>query len=148
MRLIDADALLNSTDKESVHAWEIALAPTIEAEPTEEQVKEYCRKRCLVVVDSELFNEMKSRWSRETVKHGHWIDHQYKNYPIGRYECSVCGAYHDIDWKNCPDCGAKMDEDWEEPEINPCRGCTDYDGQGGCKSNGGCGAERRDNETY
>ena len=34
MRLIDADALLNSTDKESVHAWEIALAPTIEAEPT------------------------------------------------------------------------------------------------------------------
>ena len=31
--------------------------------------------------------------------------------------------------------------DVEEPEINPCRGCTDYDGQGGCKSNGGCGAK-------
>lgn len=30
-------------------------------------------------------------------------------------------------------------EDLEEPEINPCRGCKDYDGQGGCKSNGGCG---------
>lgn len=31
MRLIDADALLQSTDKESVHAWEIALAPTVDA---------------------------------------------------------------------------------------------------------------------
>jgi len=30
---------------------------------------------------------------------------------------------------------------YEEPEINPCRGCDDYDGQGGCKSNGGCGAK-------
>ena len=39
-------------------------------------------------------------------------------------------------------CGAKMDDDWEEPEINPCRGCDDYDGRGGCKSHGGCGAER------
>ena len=29
----------------------------------------------------------------------------------------------------------------EEPKINPCRGCDDYDGQGGCKSNGGCGAK-------
>ena len=32
----------------------------------------------------------------------------------------------------------KVFEDWEEPETNPCRGCTDYDGHGGCKSNGGC----------
>lgn len=30
-------------------------------------------------------------------------------------------------------------EEFEEPEINPCRGCEDYDGYGGCKSNGGCG---------
>lgn len=29
--------------------------------------------------------------------------------------------------------------EWQEPDINPCRGCDDYDGQGGCKSNGGCG---------
>jgi hypothetical protein len=36
----------------------------------------------------------------------------------------------------------EADDDWEEPEINPCRGCDDYDGRGGCKSHGGCGAER------
>lgn len=34
---------------------------------------------------------------------------------------------------------AQTGGDWEEPEINPCRGCDDYDGRGGCKSAGGCG---------
>jgi len=31
MRLIDADALIRSTDKESVHMYQIALAPTVDA---------------------------------------------------------------------------------------------------------------------
>ena len=31
MRLIDADSLIKSTDKEIVHMWEIALAPTVDA---------------------------------------------------------------------------------------------------------------------
>lgn len=35
MRLIDADLLLMNTDKESIHAYEIALAPTVEAIPIE-----------------------------------------------------------------------------------------------------------------
>lgn len=43
-------------------------------------------------------------------RHGRWIDHKYKEYPIGRYECSVCGAKHDMEWDYCPNCGAKMDE--------------------------------------
>ena len=33
----------------------------------------------------------------------------------------------------------------DEPEINPCRGCEDYEPNWGCKSNGGCadtGGER------
>ena len=42
------------------------------------------------------------------------------------------------------------DGQWEEPEINPCRGCIDYDRRGGCKSNGGCGRDEvkngRDND--
>lgn len=29
-RLIDADALIQSTDKENVHMWQIALAPTVD----------------------------------------------------------------------------------------------------------------------
>lgn len=33
MRLIDAEALINSTDKEYVHKYEVALAPTVDAVP-------------------------------------------------------------------------------------------------------------------
>ena len=57
------------------------------------------------------------------------------------------GNWHSI--RYCPNCGAKMDEDlqWEESEINPCRGCEDYDGQGGCLSKGGCGERREDAKT-
>jgi hypothetical protein len=36
---------------------------------------------------------------------------------------------------------AVLEQSWEEPEINPCRGCKDYDWNGGCKSNGGCGVD-------
>ena len=78
MRPIDADELHNDLKKQpkwvvkregfinegysydQVH-FTIDKMPT--AEPTEEQVKEYCRKRNLAVVDSELVNEMKARWS-------------------------------------------------------------------------------------
>ena len=83
----------------------------------------------------------------DAVKHGHWLFYEE---PDGYYhsECSECGQWCDEDvflkgkWHYCPFCGAKMDKDeWQEPEINPCRGCDDYDGQGGCKSNGGCGAK-------
>ena len=74
----------------------------------------------------------------EPIRHGRWIRHSGV---LIAYKCPLCRKFHKYDTPYCPHCGAKMDEDWEEPEINPCRGCTDYDGQGGCKSNGGCGAE-------
>lgn len=78
----------------------------------------------------------------EPVKHGHWyVDG-------GCAYCSNCKNNFKKQIMNhakyCPICGAKMDEvedEWQEPDINPCRGCDDYDGQGGCKSNGGCGAK-------
>lgn len=65
-----------------------------------------------------------------------------RGHKIAFFACSVCGRNADGEYPYCPNCGAKMDDDWEEPEINPCRGCGDYDGRGGCKSRGGCGAER------
>ena len=64
MRLIDADELMQMIPTEEYNARQaIACAPTVDAEPTEEQVKEYCRKRCLVIVTSELSNEMKAMLS-------------------------------------------------------------------------------------
>jgi DNA-directed RNA polymerase subunit RPC12/RpoP len=70
------------------------------------------------------------------------------------YQCSFCGEEwflnegtpSENDMNYCPNCGAKMGDDWEEPEINPCRGCDDYDGRGGCTSHGGCGAERSEED--
>lgn len=65
-------------------------------------------------------------------------------------KCSMCGKYHTTpylyffdNFNYCPNCGADMRGEYEEPEINPCRGCTDYAGGGRCRSNGGCGADMR-----
>ena len=89
-------------------------------------------------------------------KHGHWIE-RTKVYPdllndtTYNYECSNCGYWDQhgakVEVPYCWHCGAKMDEDeLQELEINPCRGCDDYDGQGGCKSKGGCGAKMNEVE--
>lgn len=51
--------------------------------------------------------------------------------------CRLSGNFHFMNDK----CDAIADDEWQEPEINPCRGCDDYDNQGGCQSNGGCGAK-------
>ena len=94
----------------------------------------------------------------EPVKHGYWISDEARI----KDQCSVCGL--SVNWSQyktpyCPFCGAKMDaptqksvgnalealDRWKkEPEINPCRGCEDYDGKGGCLSHGGCGEGRED----
>lgn len=68
---------------------------------------------------------------------------QWKDIPFtARWICSNCDYISEFaSFKYCPDCGAKMDDDWEEPAINPCQGCEDYDGRGGCTSKGGCGAK-------
>ena len=121
MRMIDADALMrefaefvrasNNSDFADAPTWNDAVslvgsAPTIEAEPTYEQLEEYCRKRCLVIVNGALFNEMKSRWSVELVKHRHWVEDEY-----GISHCSECGTINNTVYKNfCPNCGATMDE--------------------------------------
>lgn len=112
-RLIDADAFFN--DFPELRDYEYASQEyEVDAEPTEEQVKEYCRKRCLAIVTSELFNEMKARWSAEPVRHGHWINHHDDLFPEeSTQECSVCHAEQMGTMLNdnyCPNCGAKMDE--------------------------------------
>lgn len=67
-----------------------------------------------------------------------------------RWGCSRCKY---LSWETsnyCQRCGAKMndsnasnalnalDNAQDGPIITPCRGCSDYDGYGGCKSKGGC----------
>jgi hypothetical protein len=65
-----------------------------------------------------------------------------------RWGCSRCKY---LSWETsnyCPRCGAKMfasdinvlnkNDTTDGPIITPCRGCSDYDGYGECKSKGGC----------
>lgn len=122
-RLISADDLIERAyrlrldDRERV-AQMIESAPTVEVEPTEEQVREYCLKRCLTVVTTELFNEMKARWSNEPVRHGHWEYHTRHQRDCVA-SCSVCRKRTTFFFKNgtkyCPFCGAKMDGGEDDP---------------------------------
>ena len=65
----------------------------------------------------------------------------------GGMYCLISRNRTDEDWY-CAD--GERDEDAlpedYDPHLDPCRGCEDYDGNGGCLSKGGCG-ERIDDET-
>ena len=125
MRLIDADILADRLDAIAYHDWN---------QGTSVSWADAFKVAAEIVRNERVIDA-------EPVKHGHW-----KKTITWWIYCSVCGSEPpsecNIPTPYCPWCGAKMDEDeWQEPEINPCRGCVDYDGQGGCKSNGGCGVE-------
>jgi hypothetical protein len=103
---------------------------------------------CSICDYQELIDEILNAPTVDPIKHGRWI-HKYGDGHIEIAtlggECSECGFINTVT-PYCPNCGAKMDEalQWEEPEIYPCRGCEDYDSQGGCLSKGGCGERRED----
>lgn len=75
MRLIDADALYElidggydinfddvpETKKELLRM--VNEQETVKAEPSEEQVKEYCRKRNFVLITKELYCHLQYRWA-------------------------------------------------------------------------------------
>lgn len=81
-------------------------------------------------------------------KRGEWIG---VSPMVDTVQCSVCGGQlfsEELETPYCPYCGAKMfasdinvlnkNDTTDGPIITPCRGCSDYDGYGGCKSKGGC----------
>lgn len=89
-------------------AQTIAQLPFAQPEITEAQVKEYCEKRCLVVLSSDSFHRLKS-----AQRTGRWI------WDDEGYHCSEC-FYHAYgntsevmlgDFKFCPNCGAEMEGD-------------------------------------
>lgn len=143
MRLIDADALLNKTVKLEAEARE----QVVKNEPLDNPTKWHILNGVLAERTAFKYDLLDAPTvDAEPVKHGRWINHFDDIWPEeSTMECSLCHKEQGmgmLDTNFCPNCGAKMDEDeWQEPEINPCRGCDDYDGRGGCKSNGGCGSE-------
>ena len=91
------------------------------AEPTEKQVVDYCHKRCLVVLEADLFQELKASYGKMP-KLGEWVhgreigkewvyDH-WDTY-FEDWRCSNCGVVFKQESKPkyhyCPNCGAKME---------------------------------------
>lgn len=70
----------------------------------------------------------------------------WKLSPYNTTGIHICGRFSGVRGEHDFCSRGERKDKFEEPEINPCRGCSDYDGRGGCISNGGCG-ERKDDET-
>ena len=88
---------------------ELKALPSAQPEITEDDVKEYCRKRCLIVVTSDLYDEMMKRWSQPERKRGKWIDIT-KCGGASCWKCDECGELFLEDFYYCPNCGADMRE--------------------------------------
>ena len=92
-------------------------------------------------------------------RHGHWLAVKGWDDDLGELdsaECSVCHETQESEYwaktyyKYCPNCGADMrgrENDYADPNLYPCRGCEDYDGQGGCLSNGGWAERKEDGNS-
>lgn len=111
MRLIDADALKRKLEGRTYRAKGkfiemIDDMPTIEAEPTMEQINNYCEKRNLTILTNDLFYHLQKQ--AEPVKRG-----KRKVYYHGEatfsYMCGVCGMPIDHNDAYCRWCGAKLE---------------------------------------
>ena len=92
----DTEAITYTNGKEYID-YDQALdlmenLPSAQPEITEDDVKEYCRKRCWIVVTSDLYDEMMKRWSQPERKKGHWTE--ANTHTFGIYECDVCKGWH------------------------------------------------------
>lgn len=111
---------------DSVRANALGLAeyavenmPTVQPEITDEQFKDYCRKRCLSVVTNEFMYEVRKMVPSAQPKRGKWKGYNTDKEGWKRTDgspvfmsCSECngvvlnnGSAH---WNFCPNCGADM----------------------------------------
>lgn len=75
----------------------------VQPEVTDEQIEDYCRKRCLTVVTNEFMHEVHKMASTVPPKHGKWNKAYWK-----AFRCSVCNMLSEYDTNFCPNCGAYM----------------------------------------
>ena len=91
----------------------IKALPTVQPEPTDEQVAEDCKRRCLHIVTDDFF-----RVTQPETHEGYWIDKGWNGdwawQTDGRgncwrvIECSECGKSVFVESNFCPHCGADM----------------------------------------
>ena len=134
--MIDADALNEAIERdfEGVSVYDVSPSeavsdfqsivdrqPTIQPEPTDEQVAEYCKRRCLHIVTDDIFHiaQLKRKYIKDDINadvyttrvqpephEGEWIVHRYK-LGTSRYECGTCHTRCDVIYPYCPYCGEK-----------------------------------------
>lgn len=104
--LIDRQEAIDSLDCISGVEEVLRSLPTIQPEPTDEQVEEYCKRRCLHVVTDDFF-----RVAQPERTEGEWVLKDYL------WECNKCGCRINVknplcdnNWNYyfCPHCGTKM----------------------------------------
>lgn len=79
------------------------------AEPTEEQVKEFCIRRNLALIAVEDIETIRRLSLRVEPKKGKWISETGQYYQVLR--CDQCGHVTVEHVRNyCPNCGARMEE--------------------------------------
>lgn len=118
----------------------------LKAEPTYEQIVDYCKKRDLTLIPKDTLRKLQTESDSDIKWQGRYcIECLYSSTCYGAgIDKPACKSF--VPRVRYVDCSRIDGDKWEEPEINPCRGCDDYDGRGGCKSNGGCGADMRGEE--
>ena len=95
----------------------------LEQEPKEitlEDVKGYCKPRCLAIITNELLYELTHpniKALEQESKTGHWINDEFGS------KCSCCGIHTHLDkfdrpmkFKYCSMCGARMVEPQESED--------------------------------
>lgn len=140
--LSDVDTHAVKVEMASLRAYREMLEnlPTVQPEPTYEQVLDYCKKRCLHIVTADVFQSThlthKVRFGdkdhvwidskqyislprfQEAVKEaepkkGYWKKDETDDCPpiFQQFRiCSECGAIETAETKFCPSCGARMGE--------------------------------------
>ena len=110
--------VLHGAAADAIEAADKRIEQLEKQEPTEKQVVDYCHKRCLVIVEEELFHRMKSTFS-QLPKEGEWIVDKNGDPQI---ICSICDVHipmvagwcMDAHIKYCPNCGARMRGEHDE----------------------------------
>ena len=104
---IGAKQIINSV-KNGIPAYKVISS----VEPTDEQVKEYCRKRDLKLVEHDfMVHIIKDTLSSEP-KTGHWIVKDEES-----AVCPFCCRNNKLYGDYCKWCGAKMVEPQESEEV-------------------------------
>ena len=103
MRLIDADALHDSINKETYrHTYIEQIHSIIDNATTIDAVDASYHAEALI----RDYNKGYKQGKKDAVRHGEWKDIDGDGY---YWECSVCGEVLCCNNNYCPNCGAMMD---------------------------------------